>query len=56
MKGYGERGYMNPQTAQKSKMSNSSSKSKGSDMKSGVRDMSPPVKETNEQPIWQNMR
>jgi hypothetical protein len=60
-KAYGFQGSMNPQTKMKGDMSPSKSyKGKGNSKseykgKSG-HDMSPPIKTTDSQPIWQNMR
>lgn len=58
MKSYGMRGEMNPQTKQKADMTPSNhykghKKEKG---KEGGHDMSPMVKEADEQAVWQNMR
>lgn len=58
MKGYGFKGSMNPQTKMKSDMMPSKSKGfvKPDSKGSAGHDMSPPIKKTPDQPIWQNMR
>ena len=60
MKSYGMRGDMNPQKAQKAKMSNSKhgkgSKQENPGKGKGSHDMSPKVKNCKEQAVWQNMR
>lgn len=56
MKSYGMKGDMNPQTKQKAQMAPKSKGDSKKGSKAGCHDMSPKVKEANEQAVWQNMR